>query len=107
MTSPTTAPIDDQTAALLLRDVASETAAQLRVLAHLPAADLTGETDSFGLYLLLSRLADNLTAAERAYRPAEEAAHDPAEPPQAHTALDAESALALLRGIFSNQGVPS
>ena len=103
MPKSTTAPLADQTAALRLRDVASETAAQLRVLAHLPAADLTGETDQFGLYLLLSRLADNLDAAEIACRPAAEA-----EPPQAHEPyLDAESALALLRGIFSNQGVPS
>ncbi|WP_295584501.1 hypothetical protein [uncultured Lamprocystis sp.] len=59
---------------LALADVVSETAAQLRVLAHLPADELTGETDSFGLSAILSRLADDLATAETAAQPGAEAA---------------------------------
>ncbi len=59
---------------LALADVVSETAAQLRVLAHLPADELTGETDSFGLSAILSRLADDLSTAETAAQPGAEAA---------------------------------
>jgi hypothetical protein len=70
-TTPTTAANDST---LALADVVSETAAQLRVLAHLPADELTGETDSFGLSAILSRLADDLSTAETAAQPGAEAA---------------------------------
>ena len=118
---PTPTP-NNPSLALALADVADETAAQLRVLARLPADELTGETDSFGLYLLLNRLATDLDNAERAYRPGEKAAHDPAEPPSQaldtheQAVLDAlrqvapnqmGAVLAMLRGLVSHQGVPS
>jgi hypothetical protein len=84
-TTPTTAANDST---LALADVVSETAAQLRVLAHLPADELTGETDSFGLSAILSRLADDLSTAETAAQPGAEAAVHQGAPKRLRSELE-------------------